>query len=406
MRKSYSLNILYIKVLIFVSMIKWFGIILILLGETYAQSLRLNYDGDLIPYRRGELWGYAKPNGQIVIPPQFESASWFYKGLAKVANNCNQDCYDVYDGEIFYINKKGERVSPPKNWLPEGYDGGGLVIARIDTLPPTQEEYEKTYLRNILDQYDITPEGVVSKKGIKFYDDPETTFFLAFEKLSHQTIRIHKPHNMKWGEKLKPALVLLKINEKHEIEPIQYLELKLIQENNDVNSQDYNTADYQIVNPDLAKKYWENTANLDNNLKWVFTASFKIPAEELLNNTFFNLYRYDIQLDFLGYHSSPYEFLKDYDKNVILKGLLGEVQEVGKIFNEKKDSQNQRIPKDSNVHANKMLFDAMEQSTQEDIKKFLRYMEVRPFYYMASKWNISEIYAAWLVNSAPVVIEK
>jgi len=54
---------------------------------------------ELIPYRSGELWGYCTPDKKIVIEPQFEFASWFYEGLARVANHCDYDCYDVYDGK-------------------------------------------------------------------------------------------------------------------------------------------------------------------------------------------------------------------------------------------------------------------------------------------------------------------
>jgi hypothetical protein len=50
---------------------------------------------ELIPYRSGELWGYCTPDKKIVIEPQFEFASWFYEGLARVANHCDYDCYDV-----------------------------------------------------------------------------------------------------------------------------------------------------------------------------------------------------------------------------------------------------------------------------------------------------------------------
>lgn len=39
---------------------------------------------DLVPYRKGELWGYANPKKQIIIPCQFEAARPFLFNLAKV----------------------------------------------------------------------------------------------------------------------------------------------------------------------------------------------------------------------------------------------------------------------------------------------------------------------------------
>jgi len=72
---------------------------------------------ELIPYRSGELWGYCTPDKKIEIEPQFEHASWFYEGLARVANHCDYDCYDVYDGKWGYIDTKGNIV------IPIEYDG-------------------------------------------------------------------------------------------------------------------------------------------------------------------------------------------------------------------------------------------------------------------------------------------
>jgi len=100
-----------------------------IMGLLWATCLHAQ---ELIPYRSGELWGYCTPDKKIVIEPQFEFASWFYEGLARVANHCDYDCYDVYDGKWGYIDTKGNIV------IPIEYDDGfdfvkGFTYVRKDT---------------------------------------------------------------------------------------------------------------------------------------------------------------------------------------------------------------------------------------------------------------------------------
>src|SRR5690348_2918687 len=61
-------------------------------------------DPDLtaIPYRKGDLWGYATIDKSILITPQFEQAQLFYEGYAAVKKN----------GKWGYINKAGKMVIP------------------------------------------------------------------------------------------------------------------------------------------------------------------------------------------------------------------------------------------------------------------------------------------------------
>jgi hypothetical protein len=57
--------------------ILWLSFMLgLILGTGQAQNL--------IPYRHGDLWGFADPNGKIVIPPVWDEVKRFESGHALV----------------------------------------------------------------------------------------------------------------------------------------------------------------------------------------------------------------------------------------------------------------------------------------------------------------------------------
>ncbi|MEO6541627.1 MAG: WG repeat-containing protein [Ferruginibacter sp.] len=61
-------------------------------------------DMSMIPYRQGDLWGYATSDKNIIIKPQYAEADFFYEGLASVKK-----------GNLYgYINKAGKVVIPFK----------------------------------------------------------------------------------------------------------------------------------------------------------------------------------------------------------------------------------------------------------------------------------------------------
>lgn len=53
-----------------------------------------------------------------------------------------------------------------------------------------------------------------------------------------------------------------------------------------------------------------------------------------------------------------------------------------------------------------MLFDVMESSSRQDLLEFFKYISARPKKYLGHQWKLSEIFATWLVSSAPRVIKK
>jgi hypothetical protein len=56
----------------------------------------------LIPYRKGDKWGYIDKQGEIVIPIQYDDAGFFSEGLARVRVN----------GKYGFIDTKGNMVIP------------------------------------------------------------------------------------------------------------------------------------------------------------------------------------------------------------------------------------------------------------------------------------------------------
>ncbi|MCH8904132.1 MAG: WG repeat-containing protein [Bacteroidetes bacterium] len=71
-------------------------IILVLSMQTNAQPLW----GDLIPYRKGELWGYADTTGKIIIKPKYTYLSVFSSNLVSAR----------YKGKKVLINKQGRLI--------------------------------------------------------------------------------------------------------------------------------------------------------------------------------------------------------------------------------------------------------------------------------------------------------
>jgi len=93
--------------------------------------------------------------------------------------------------------------------------------------------------------------------------------------------------------------------------------------------------------------------------------------------------------------------LKENTANEIYKKMADNVQLVGKIMKEQNDSQNQKIMKECK-YKDKMMFDAMEMTTVEDIKRFLSYCILDPDTYRGNTWAIPEVYATWLVAGMPL----
>jgi WG containing repeat len=92
-------------------------------------------DPSLIPYRHGDLWGYANPDKSIAIKPIYNETNWFVAGYAVVKKG----------NKYGYINKAGKLVIPFKFYSAKpftyGYfddkgkhTAGGKLIKNKDTV--------------------------------------------------------------------------------------------------------------------------------------------------------------------------------------------------------------------------------------------------------------------------------
>lgn len=89
-------------------------IIVALLLVSSADAMAQTIDMTLIPYRKGDKWGYATVDKEIVIKPQFNDAGWFSEGLAavKVGNKYG------------YINRSGRMVIPARYTVAKSFRKG------------------------------------------------------------------------------------------------------------------------------------------------------------------------------------------------------------------------------------------------------------------------------------------
>lgn len=80
---------------------------------------------DLLPYRKGNLWGYANANGKIQIQPAYAAAGPFSQGLAPVAASTNNQV------RYGFIDAKNKVVIPMQYRMAETFIGGRSIV----TLP-------------------------------------------------------------------------------------------------------------------------------------------------------------------------------------------------------------------------------------------------------------------------------
>jgi len=106
-------------------------------------SLAQQPDMSMIPYRKGNAWGYASPDRKIVINPEYEDAGFYYAGYAAVKKN----------GMYGYINTRGETVIPFKFFIAKQFRYGYFdnpKLRKTDTVlfagaSESRNGYERCY---------------------------------------------------------------------------------------------------------------------------------------------------------------------------------------------------------------------------------------------------------------------
>lgn len=415
-------------------------------------SFQLGYSQTLIPYRSGELWGYCTPDKKIVIPPKYEHAEWFSEGVAAVAYGCDKDCYDLYDGKWGYIDEKGNEVLPLRYDIAYSFKKGAAWVQidgfwqKINKKGEVLYKHPEAECKGCISQDlskkmgDISlsiPEGFTSKyttdgytdlkylvgyysraKGIEYWDDPETVFFVPIINLAELNnsgvpLKVSNTFSLsfdmllnKQGVKLKPSLVFLTY-ENSEIKPENIFPLGEADFDEEIIVR-FNIPDFEKVKPYIAR------ANQNpNQAKLMVALSVKIPTESLKENVFFNIVSKGIDFvgleygyTFFGIHSSMYELTKPSWQQDCLASMAVEIRKVGAAMNEQKDGQNRMVQGKDNLYSGKMLFDVMEQATENDVMEFLKYVSARPFIYMGQEHKLAEVFATWVDSGAPRVVGK
>jgi len=119
-----------------------FASLLVLLTlPVFSQQLDLS----LIPYRQGNLWGYASPDRTIVIKPAYDEANWFVSGYAVVKKG----------NKYGYINRAGKLVIPFKFYAAKpfryGYfDNAGKHMVGGKTVKTRTVSYLRVRLQNLM----------------------------------------------------------------------------------------------------------------------------------------------------------------------------------------------------------------------------------------------------------------
>lgn len=109
------------------------NLLVVLLVALVMPALAQEADMSLIPYRKGNLWGFADPEKKIVIAPAYEEADFFSEGFAAVKKG----------GKYGYINKAGKLVIPCKYTVAKpfrtGYVAKGTKIVTADDIDDNQK---------------------------------------------------------------------------------------------------------------------------------------------------------------------------------------------------------------------------------------------------------------------------
>lgn len=125
-------------------------------------------DNELVPVRMGEKFGYVNLSGEVVIPAQFDGATWFRDGLARV------ECEDM----IGFIDKQGV-LRIPYRFVNTGsfdgeyckaaidWDGNGLINRKGDfVVEPIYQSLSHmgSGICVVVDRFDM--EGIVSPERV------------------------------------------------------------------------------------------------------------------------------------------------------------------------------------------------------------------------------------------------
>lgn len=158
----------------------------------------------LIPYRSGNLWGYARPGGALVVPPQFAEAGLFSRRLPfearlRVQNIAEYDqLYPVFDKAVALVRKdsfyglmdeSGRFIVEPSSPVYPAFFAvdTNLVFVGIRKENADPEEYSESWSVALLHKSGrlLTP----FEYDITIYEEGECSYLPPDDRFGNQSIR-------------------------------------------------------------------------------------------------------------------------------------------------------------------------------------------------------------------------
>ena len=136
-------------------------------------------------------------------------------------------------------------------------------------------------------------------------------------------------------------------------------------------------------------------------------AMLLVPLGSPGNDTlFFKLARNDINFTTVGdstfySRSTMLQTPSAYPTSALLEAMAKDIRYTGKAMTDMENSQDREIV--TGDYKGQKLFAMMQKATAADVLQFIRYVYARPDNYKAHVWKISETFATWAINGAPVV---
>ncbi len=150
----------------------------------------MNSSRDLIPYRKGNLWGYCDRDGNIVLEPKFRSVSHFKFGIAYFVDNENQSENRFYVG---LINSSMEIILDPSRHR--------LAIKKTDLLDKNLNQceslrfFENTFEADCIYYQKIYDSHLERKSIFDFDVKLSSELFIGFNRNSNNSISLIRLHD-------------------------------------------------------------------------------------------------------------------------------------------------------------------------------------------------------------------
>ncbi len=93
---------------------------------------------------------------------------------------------------------------------------------------------------------------------------------------------------------------------------------------------------------------------------------------------------------------------KEADENRVLDTMIRDIHFTANYFLENNPSMNQLIK--TGEYKNRKLLEVMTHCDITDMNEFFFYVKARPLLYAGREWKLSEVFATWLSEGAPMVV--